>query len=393
MILEVILSINIFNRQKKMVRLILLLIAMIVSVSTFSWPLIEDGKKTYLTANLKNKDGFIETYLELKPKSPTTALNLLSTYYSAAVINNVAKIQQLYNIEDGSRHRFIKEIQAIPDKYSGFHKVDKILVKDIVNWGDYSAVIVEWYSKGKKLANFVELVTCENLCTLSDRLQHTTPQFSIFKTVVFSYLKNLAKPNRSNVISGKKVNFYPPSGVQSNPVSLTYDFSIYKRKSIFDKKGVREIDVNNKAIKSVTDFIELAWQQGPSTLSRLSEKGIDHKSIITSLFKSHWHSFDIKEMLLLHDKSTGNPTYYTPVSLLQNIVKWKRIEFVGYMKSKKSTLLLVSATYSDNSTEFQILPLVESNGEYLLTARSRDAQSIRLLLSGNIIKSIEAHYK
>src|SRR5690554_574126 len=119
-------------------------------------------------------------------KNNSDEISLLAKYYDYARQNQAANIVNLYSKADGSFDMKKAEVQKEPLLYAQFYKVGRIDVNRAVAFGEYRMMGVVWHDvNGKKLADWTELLRCNDSCELSQIMMTSNAKID-FMTIIAS---------------------------------------------------------------------------------------------------------------------------------------------------------------------------------------------------------------
>ena len=311
--------------------------------------------------------------LDLNLSSNRGEVAALGFYYKSAKKQNYQALERLHYLKDGSRDRFNTELQKIPDKYTGFTRLDRVDLGDMYYWGDYVVADVEWFGNGQRLAKWREALACDDYCFISDRFLVTTPSVDAFSAGMYSYAQvgqssnNIVKRNR---LDNELIYLPPAGGGIGYPFTVSFKLADYPSKAILERKTEEDSkpgaetnkDKNNGDAQILFDFVSDVWKQQDAVYAMQETSFTSAEERVNSIYQIHWRDFNPRLLLPMFEfvKSGDgvretNVTMFTPYAFFQRVASWNKVETVGYMRSESSTYMVVKVTNTDDAESLQVL--------------------------------------
>lgn len=338
------------------------------------------------------EEGLIGKDLPIQERKTSSVQDLLSTYYSRAVNNNLPGLLSLHFKGDGSDKRLSEELQEIPDKFATFNNVKSIKLGRMYYWGSYVAVEVEWIGATGRLASWMELVYCESTCFLSDRLYKSTAEFGLFSTAMESFRRSTASPGQ--IKNGK--HLCPPVGGCQSPVVIDMPLQALKEVVTIDKS----VDINVVSSKypvfaPLARLLGKAWavpQDELKTASQLTERA---NEVLSCCWKKSTYGFILPFFVKSDGASAYKLAYNPAATFLQKLRAIDKIEIISAIESSSSTYVIAKVKEKSEAEMLQVFAIERNaNGSGgILVGETNEMFLQEIIRYPPVISEIESRLK
>lgn len=371
---------------KARVVLVALLVTSVASTKSFAdieavqWPILQDGRDVFVSGELYRDTSHVDRNLKMNLSSNKDVISTLSSYYNAARSNDVKSVERLYDIKDGSRDRFARNLAKTPDMYLGFSKLARVELGEFYYWGNYVLASVEWFDRDQRLANWREGIACEEYCYLTNLFLYPTPEVDAYSAGLYSLASSSATLDARAVKRSRltnEVTFLPSARSSQYPFHLRFKIKEFPTALILDREAGGDQAKKAAGVKAdhqvMFEFIADVWGSRQAVEQLLADENAEQAQVLVDeVFSAHWRNYQSDLLMPMYEfGSEGSVAQsillHTPFALFRKLGAWKQVEALGYMRSEAATYLLVRGTDEQDKQDLQIFYV------------QPDSQSVKLL--------------
>lgn len=301
----------------------------------------------YNDASLNSKE--VDLLSDKKYQNKTLAF--LYEYYRYARKDNNSALINLHFLDDGSAARFKKQIDEGDDPYPNFEIISKVIIDQILVWGDYNLVGLRYYDPAKnKYYYFSHLVYCNvSVCKMSNRMFAQDDYTSLFSLM-------LSQPGSSKLPANSKNDYIEVTNLygKSHPISFCLTSKKLKSTTPIQRNTKSLPLVSIKGYKTLFKFISDSWSIDKNSNYRMDSKEISSSGLISppllrlsknmkDIYTKYWtgnmsralipsfKSINTDKNELKNQYYNNESIYRTATSLMQNIIRWKKYIIGSYL--------------------------------------------------------------
>jgi hypothetical protein len=268
-------------------------------------------------------------------------MELLNQYYLYAKANNLKELISLYDAGDGSLALIKESIRKVPTRYSRFHSVAEVKLNKVIKYGEYLLVVVSWHGKnGELLANWNELLVCNNQCRMSELLMHSNDDVS------FMVLSASGSEMKTLEIKGDTLSVVHPK-VNEFSASVEVAYEMFNKMTVDDREIFKNVSILINTVKS--NFKQVGV---------LSNENMElWQDLLLNIFSRYWNDFNENVFYYYPSEKEADNNFYgvgyfalaTEFNNIEKLVPQAKIQgnnssFLIYsaVKASKSKLLIFS---------------------------------------------------
>lgn len=361
------------------------------AIQSVSWGEEASGTRSYIHGNIYMDTSKNQKNLEFGHAAGDRIEDALAKYYLLARKNDVSNIVNLFTAVDGSKERLQSQLERIPDLYREFYKVDKIVLGDIFVWGDYYQVSVDWYSQGKKMVAWSELLYCKAECFLSNKLMSPTAEFKIVNATIYSFKRHASfVKSLPPAVGAEVVTIESPYGSKNYPISYEYKINTYPSLPKFDKSFIPDFSKYHSDVQLVSKFIYGVWSKTEDLVMR------GNADKLNSIVAAFWSEYDPHDSIKVFENTNSDIDvfYMSPISLVQSIYNWKYFEVLGYLDVANDSYVILRIENGVGKRNIQLFALTrDTAGKPLLSAKPKNSQDFySILMSPEFGRALKRKY-
>lgn len=357
-------------------------------VERLGWNII--GSSSYIELSV-NQD-YVGSSLPIEATKNTNAVDLLSSYYFYAMQNDVLSLRKVHFEKDDTRTRFDKELTSQPTRFSGFKNLKGVKLGQMFIWGNYTAIEVEWATEDQKPIKWVELVSCEEQCFISDRLYKSNLDFQFFSSVM-AIVKS--QPATAKKIDGG-VELCPASRDCRNPIRIVLPINKIKGVPFTPDVDVKNFNPPHPRYANLYTLMTAVWGAKPD------DSPLGFHNFLKDLFQCCIASTSADALFPFFNmaqgesgKKTFSLEYLTPIALYEVLNKVKVLEIGGVIETPSADYVLTRLTTNSSTNKAMQMFLFEApflDAGMKVSAQPQDFYLHTILTYPGVVEYVDSQF-
>ena len=267
----------------------------------------------------------------------------LGSYYTAAFLNDVKVMPSIFYDADNSRRWLKEELVSIPDKFEGFKRLDKVLIKNQYYWGDYSVWDVSWFLAGDKLAakwNEASICTIPDKCYMSNLLLNGSEESSIFTRVMYQLQKGAQS---ASVGLPYTVEYLPASGQDKYPLRVAFSLKWYEKNRVSVSSTESKTEAFGDEAQVLFGFVRQLWSSKVGVPKAMEGR-------LSEIYSQYWKAFSPEKLFPAYTpQGTQKIVHYPPSVLAGKIYNAKKMTLIAKLSAGDEDYLISLANGSEGN--------------------------------------------
>jgi hypothetical protein len=279
-------------------------------------------------------------------------LKVLSDYYQLGQANKGKAITELSFTPDGSHTWMTNELNSIPDKFSGFQKLDKVVATNLIRWGEYSVYGIDWYFAGnRKVGSWLESVICPSVqsCKLSNLVLNGSKNSELF-SVALQEMTNKAAGSVKQL--KHQLSIFPLYGKKKFPLDIHFNVNWLSKPMILGDK-------NDKSAKGDLMVLHQYLVELKKTQA-LKLKRQEADKVMMAQIGKYWGDFEPQKLFPV--VKGDEVSHYPPLVFLQRLNNLQTYEVYGVLEAEQESYVIGSGVFNGHKALF-VLPIDNSNAK------------------------------